>query len=267
MGDEANPLKLGELRGELVILDRSLAHMFEVETRTLNQAVSRNPGRFTEVYVFRPNKAELAALASQNVISKPTGRGGARTPPRVFTERGVVMAATSLRSAKAEAALHEIVETFIQARRISRESPAGSNMPAAPDISWVSSQASSNADKNAAALEQMFARVLEGAPGVEAQNQLVREASETLSDAVSSLRARLRRENLKNEKAVAEITKLLAEVEAQHASARREAARAALDEQELLERQLAIAIALDRYTRSGSPSEVFDLLQRGGKTA
>ncbi len=262
MGEGANAPKLGELRGELVILDRSLASLFEVETRTLNQSVSRNPGRFTEVYAFRPTKAELAELISQNVMSKPAGRGGVRTPPRVFTERGVVMAATTLRSAKAEEALHEIVETFIQARRMARETPVGSNIPAAPDRSWVSSQASGNADKKAAALEKMFARVLESAPGAEAQNQLVREASETLSDAISSLRARLRRESLKNEKAVAEVTKLLAEVEAQHASARRQAAQAALDEQQLLERQLAMAIALDRYTRSGSPSEVFDLLRR-----
>ncbi len=88
------------LRGQRVILDRDLAHIYRVETRKLNQAVSRNPGRFPSDFCFRLTGPETANLKSQSVI--PSGSwGGRRTLPVAFTEHGAVMAATVLNSSRA----------------------------------------------------------------------------------------------------------------------------------------------------------------------
>ena len=77
------------IRGQQVMLDRDLAMLYDVETRTLNQAVTRNPRRFPESFCFRLTREEDESLKSQIVISNEEGRGGRRYPPRVFTEQGV----------------------------------------------------------------------------------------------------------------------------------------------------------------------------------
>lgn len=74
------------VRGEQVMLDSDLAVLYGVETRTLNQAVTRNPDRFPERFCFRLTKKESENLKSQFVISSSGGWGGRRTPPRAFTE-------------------------------------------------------------------------------------------------------------------------------------------------------------------------------------
>jgi hypothetical protein len=83
-----------------VILDADLADVFGEETKRLNERVKRNAGRFGEKYVFQLTEEEFAGLRSQSATSNP-GRGGRRYLPRVFTEHGVVMAATVLNSEKA----------------------------------------------------------------------------------------------------------------------------------------------------------------------
>ena len=77
------------IRGHKVLLDHDLAELYEIETRTLNQAVSRQRSRFPEDFMFQLSPEEFEALRSQSVISK--GRGGRRTPPYAFTEQGVAM--------------------------------------------------------------------------------------------------------------------------------------------------------------------------------
>ena len=88
------------LRGQKILLDRELAALYEVATRVLVQAVQRNVERFPEDFMFRLTKEEneqLSGLRSQIVISKP-GRGGARYLPYAFTEQGVAMLSSVLRS-------------------------------------------------------------------------------------------------------------------------------------------------------------------------
>jgi len=77
------------LRGQRVILDTDLAHLYAVPTFRLNEAVKRNQARFPEDFRFRLTKDELEALTSQIAIAKTTSRrGGRRTLPWAFTEHG-----------------------------------------------------------------------------------------------------------------------------------------------------------------------------------
>src|SRR5262245_40334554 len=105
-------------RGHRVLLDESLAAMYSVSTSALNQAVSRNRKRFPTDFMFQLTAKETARLRSQTVISK--NRGGRRHRPYVFTEQGVAMLSSVLRSDRAIAVNIEIMRAFVQMRRIAR---------------------------------------------------------------------------------------------------------------------------------------------------
>ena len=108
--------KIYELRGQRVMLDFDLAELYDVETRALNQAVKRNAERFPERFMFQLNREEWKSLISQIVISKNEKRGGTQKLPYVFTEHGVAMLASVLRSKKAIKINIAIVEAFIALR-------------------------------------------------------------------------------------------------------------------------------------------------------
>ena len=106
------------IRGQKVMLDSALAALYGVETRTLVQAVKRNLDRFPDDFMFQLTKEEHEVLRSQNVIAKPAGRGGRRTPPYVFTEQGVAMLSSVLRSQRAVQVNIQIMRTFVKLRRM-----------------------------------------------------------------------------------------------------------------------------------------------------
>ena len=108
--------KIYELRGQRVMLDFDLAELYTVETRALNQAVKRNVERFPERFMFQLTREEWKSLISQIVISKTGKRGGTQKLPYVFTEHGVAMLASVLRSKKAIKINIAIVEAFIALR-------------------------------------------------------------------------------------------------------------------------------------------------------
>ena len=103
------------IRGRKVLLDEDLATLYGVQTRVLNQAVSRNMERFPEDFMFRLNAAEFANLKSQNVTSS---WGGRRKLPRAFTEQGVAMLSSVLRSPRAISVNIAIMRTFVRLREI-----------------------------------------------------------------------------------------------------------------------------------------------------
>ena len=107
------------MRGERVMLDADLAEIYGVETRALNQAVRRNPGRFPQDFAFRLSAAEGAGLRSQTVMSKQ-GRGGRRSPPWAFTEHGALMAASVLNSRRAVEMSVFVVRAFVRLRDCAR---------------------------------------------------------------------------------------------------------------------------------------------------
>ena len=86
--------KIYTIRGQKVMLDFDLAQMYEVETRVLNQSVKRNIERFPDDFMFQLTKGELDILKSQFV----TSRMGLRKTPYAFTENGVAMLSSVLRS-------------------------------------------------------------------------------------------------------------------------------------------------------------------------
>ena len=105
------------IRGQRVMLDFDLAKLYGIPTYVLNQAVKRNRDRFPRDFAFPLTGQELASLKSQIVMSKP-GRGGRRTIPWAFTEHGVSMLASVLKSPLAVKVNIEIVRTFVRLRRL-----------------------------------------------------------------------------------------------------------------------------------------------------
>ena len=103
------------------MLDADLAALYGVTTAGLNQAVDRNADRFPDDFCFRRTAGELVALKSQSVIPL-RGRGGRRrSQPRAFTEHGVAMRSSVLRSERAVAVNILIMRTFVQLRRTLNE--------------------------------------------------------------------------------------------------------------------------------------------------
>ena len=106
------------VRGERVLFDADLATLYGVETRTLNQAVARNRERFPLDFMFRVTAEEWTILRSQIVISSSSGWGGVRYLPYAFTEQGVAMLSSVLRSSRAVEVNIAIMRTFVQLRRL-----------------------------------------------------------------------------------------------------------------------------------------------------
>jgi hypothetical protein len=105
------------VRGHRVMLDSDLAPLYGVTTGALNQAVRRNVERFPADFAFRLTRQEFVALISQSVISKSSA-GGRRTLPWVFTEHGVAMLSSVLRSSQAARVNIEIMRAFVRLRRL-----------------------------------------------------------------------------------------------------------------------------------------------------
>jgi len=105
------------VRGHKVMLDADLAKLYGVTTSNLNKAVKRNIDRFPGDFVFQLTAQEASALRFQNGISKVTGRGGRRYLPFVFTEQGVAMLSSVLRSRRAVQVNIEIMRVFVQLRQ------------------------------------------------------------------------------------------------------------------------------------------------------
>lgn len=105
------------LRGQRVMLSPDLASLYGVENRALIQAVSRNRKRFPEDFMFQLTREEAAILKSQFVISS-AGWGGRRHTPYAFTEQGVAMLSSVLRSPRAVAVNIEIMRAFVHLRQL-----------------------------------------------------------------------------------------------------------------------------------------------------
>jgi hypothetical protein len=98
------------------MLDTDLAALYGVETRRLNEQLRRNLGRFPDDFAFRLSFQELRDLMSQNAISSSSW-GGRRAVPYAFTEHGVVMAASVLKSEKAVQMSVLVVREFVRLRQ------------------------------------------------------------------------------------------------------------------------------------------------------
>ncbi|MBI1731148.1 MAG: ORF6N domain-containing protein [Gammaproteobacteria bacterium] len=111
------------LRGQKVLLDVDLAALYGVATKVLVQAVKRNASRFPDDFLFELTNQEVRILRSQTVTSSSTQSGlakwgGRRTRPYAFTEQGVAMLSTVLRSQRAISVNIEIMRAFVRLREV-----------------------------------------------------------------------------------------------------------------------------------------------------
>jgi hypothetical protein len=108
--------KIYTLRGKQIMLDSDLAELYEVETKVFNQAVKRNSERFPEDFMFQLTEDEYASLRSQ-FVTLDNGRGKHRKYlPYAFTENGVYMLSSVLKSKVAIEVSIEIMRTFTKLR-------------------------------------------------------------------------------------------------------------------------------------------------------
>ena len=109
--------KIFFIRGKKVMLDRDLAVLYGVETRTLNQSVRRNKSRFPVDFMFHLKNQEMKIWMSQIVISK-SEKKSLRRKPAAFTEQGVAMLSSVLRSKRAIQVNIQIIRTFTKLREL-----------------------------------------------------------------------------------------------------------------------------------------------------
>lgn len=107
--------RIFEIRGYRVMLDVHLAELYGVETRALKQSVKRNKSRFPPDFLFELSAPEIEALVSQSVIPSKSHFGGAT--PFAFTEQGVAMLSSVLRSSKAIEVNISIMRAFVLVRQ------------------------------------------------------------------------------------------------------------------------------------------------------
>ena len=116
-----------EIRGKQVILDSDLARLYGCKngTKEINQAVKRNIDRFPDDFYFQITKEEHTNLKSQFVTSSWSNYGGIRKLPYVFTEQGVAMLATVLRTENASVVSVNIMRAFVAMKKIIIDNYAG----------------------------------------------------------------------------------------------------------------------------------------------
>ena len=105
------------VRGQKVMLDADLAELYRVPTKSLNLAVKRNADRFPEDFMFQLTDDDVAGLRFHFETSK-RGRGGRRYAPYAFTEQGVAMLSSVLRSPRAVQVNIAIMRTFVRLREM-----------------------------------------------------------------------------------------------------------------------------------------------------
>ncbi len=111
--------KIGVIRDTPVITDADVAFLYRVETKRVNEAVRNNPEKFPEDYMFQLSSEEADVLRSKISTTKLSSKS--RVMPKAFTEKGLYMLATILKSKRALDVTFAIIETFTKVRNIKRE--------------------------------------------------------------------------------------------------------------------------------------------------
>lgn len=111
--------KIINIRHQNVISDADIAELYGVETKRVNEAVKNNPEKFPDDYMFTLTLEELQDLRSKISSTKVSTKS--RTMPKVFTEKGLYMLATILKSKRAIEATFAIIETFTKVRYLKQE--------------------------------------------------------------------------------------------------------------------------------------------------
>ena len=112
--------RIVKIQGRNVLLDSDVAMLYDVETKRVNEAVRNNLDKFPEGYILEVDREELESSRSKISTLKSLGRGhNLKYPPKAFTEKGLYMLATILKSERATATTIAIVEAFAKMRELS----------------------------------------------------------------------------------------------------------------------------------------------------
>lgn len=245
------------IRGHQVMIDADLATLYGVETRVLNQAVKRNPGRFPEGFRF-----ELTAEEKREVITRCGHLERlkyAPSNPNAFTEHGVLMAATVLSSDRAVAVSIAIIEAFIRLREAAMATADGGPDPRRLPVRSRTSGRPGPIQQRIDAflgdvgprLETAVNAVLDTVANPREGTTVREEAHDLIAESIAHLKSKLRQAGLENEEIAARITRLLAEAEHDRSQARRARAEAEQLELSTLVRRLRLVLAAQRTLTFG----------------
>lgn len=260
--ETAQPPRIYSFRGVDVVLDAEVARLFGVRTSQLNQQVNRNPEKFGEDFAFTLTPEEYDDLKSQDVTS--SGHGGRRKPPVMFTEHGVVMAATVLKGQQAAAATRFIVKTFVAARRGALAIQTGQNVPVKIDPRTVLPLAGEARHGLMAKLDAALGRVLDAIAGPEAADGVREEARAVATEGLKAIKEHLKKQGFENEKTAAEVRKLLKEADLLDAEIMAKGIETEHRRLALVAKQLRVVLEMQRYMETGSAESLLALLKELG---
>lgn len=253
-------LTVFRLRGEATVLDADVAALFGVTTARLNEQVKRNADKFGEDFAFRLDADEFADLISQNAIS--SGRhGGVRKPPVMFTEHGVVIAATVLKSPQAAAATRYIVKIFVEARRNQIEVAGGRNTPSLIDgqalLPQVGAALRGSMQKGETLIDRALATIVNPREGTTLRD----EGQEIIAEGVGFVKEWLKKPGAGNDKIAAEIAKLIAEHDAIRGQTPSAGAEARMKLLAATARELRFVLSAERAKETGNIDEFMQVLK------
>ena len=246
------------LRGMPVILDSRVAHAFGVETREVNQAAARNPHKFADHHRFQISENEREFLTSQNVISKP-GRGGSRTLPYVYTQKGVARLAKVLDTPQALEATDLMIDLFVE---VHQQLAAGHTQISVARPGRLFPDAGLAA--HVAQIRQQLVKSISDLLSVQidpaSKTTLRDEIGEVAGGALNYLKAHLNAKNIENEKVAAETVMILEKAREVRDCTRADLAKAAVETEKMqlenFEKKLAIAERLWAMAEKFEPNEI-----------
>ena len=242
------------VRGVQVILSPDLAELYGVTTKQLNQQVSRNEDKFEGV-AFKLNKEEFKVLRSQNVTSK-RGRGGPTHPPRAFTVRGAIMAATVLRSERAVKMSQLIVDVFVD---VASQIQPPDEAPALPASSGRKPRSLVQAGDAPATVPELKSRLhglVDRVFSEDTRQVVARETRETARRALAGLQEYLDKPGLNNEETRTRIAQMIARTEHVYTLSNKALAEAEAINLNNRLTELAVRLAAE----SGDTGEVLDVI-------
>lgn len=251
-----------QARGEPVMVDEIVAEYFGVSTGALNQAVSRNPKKFSIRHCFRLSQQEFENLKSQSVISS-AGHGGRRTPPRVYTVLGIARLATVLNSEAALDATDLILETFLDVRS---QIAAGSTTAIIGNADRLVDRGDEDGHRQQIAfrkkLMEAMDSLLDTVINVKTGDTVRATAGSMTADALENLRQRLRTKGLENEKIEAEVQMLLVQAELIAAQVRETDQKTDAIALGNLETRIRLVRELSEMNRSLNPPALVSMLDQ-----
>lgn len=236
-----------------VMLDSDVAKAFGLETKRINEAVTRNPAKFNDDHCFRLTKKEWSFLRSQTATSK-SGRGGRTYAPQVFTIKGVARLATVLDSDEALKATDLIIDTFLSVRAqvLKGQREISSELSSEFSVGLQEEKEVAKFKKRLfSALNKLFDTVVD----TDTERTLRDVGLSIGSQALKNVEERLREKGLQNAKLEADTQLVLAETEKLLAEARKTSSEARINDMDVITRQISIIRDLIALSHELEPVE------------